>query len=245
MRVQGGRNVYGARVGILVLDTRFPRIPGDIGNAETFDFPVLYQRVPAASPDRVVRAGDPGLLGAFVEGARALEREGVRAITTSCGFLATFQDQLAAAVRVPIFTSNLLVVPLVARMLGPGRAVGVLTVEAASLRPDHLRGAGIPPDLPLAIAGLEGEGSGVFTQSLLNDKPELDVAVCRAEHRAAARRLVAAHPEVGAIVLECTNMPPYRADIQAVTGLPVFDITDLVRLIHAGLPPDFPDIAPP
>lgn len=242
MHVQGGRNVYGPRVGILILDTRFPRIPGDIGNAATFDFPVLYHRVPAASPDRVVRAGDPALLPAFVEGARALEREGVRAITTSCGFLAKFQTELAAAVRVPVFTSTLLLVPLVARMLGPGRAVGVLTVEAASLRPEHFRGAGIPPDLPVVVAGLEGEGGGAFNQTLLDDKPELDVEACRTEHRAAARRLVQAHPEVGAIVLECTNMPPFRADVQAVTGLPVFDITDLVRLVHAGSPADFPEL---
>ena len=242
MRVRGGRNLYGVRVGILTLDTRFPRIPGDIGNAETFDFPVLYRRVPQASPHRVVRAGDPALLEPFVEGARWLEREGVGAITTSCGFLARLQPALAAAVGVPVFTSSLLLVPMVARMLGPGRAVGVMTVDADSLGAEHLAGAGIGPDLPVAVRGLEKEGGGVFARSLLDDQPELDVDACRAEHRAAARRLVAEHPEIAAIVLECTNMPPYRRDIQAVTGRPVFDITHLVRLVHAGLPPDFPDL---
>src|SRR5207245_4877919 len=100
-RVQGGFNQYGFTVGILMLDTRFPRIPGDMGNAATFPFPVRYQRVTGADPDRVVRRGAAGLLPNFVEGARQLESEGVGAITTNCGFLVKFQRELAGAVAVP------------------------------------------------------------------------------------------------------------------------------------------------
>ena len=239
MRVQGGSNLAGFSVGVLVLDTRFPRIPGDIGNAGTFDFPVRYHRVAGASSDRVVRDASRDLLPAFVEGARALEREGVRAITTSCGFLARFQRDLTAAVSIPVFTSSLMLVPLVHRMLPAGRAVGVITVEASSLGPEHLAGAGIGPDVPVAIAGLETEKE--FTRVLLEDLLTLDVDAARDEHVRVARRLLAARPDVGAIVLECANMPPYAADVQAATGLPVFDITSLIRLVHAalrhGLPP--------
>src|SRR5881409_2897506 len=121
-RVRGGFNQYGFTVGILILDTRFPRIPGDVGNAATFPFPVRYHRVSGADPDLVVRRGAEGLLPAFVQGARALEGEGVGAITTSCGFLAKYQQELAAAVRVPVFTSSLLMVPLVHRLLPAGRS---------------------------------------------------------------------------------------------------------------------------
>src|SRR5262245_63915526 len=103
MRLHGGTNLGGFSVGILVLDTRFPRVPGDIGNAGTFDFPVLYRRVRGATSDRVVRHVDRDLLPLFIEGAQALEAEGVQAITTSCGFLARFQRDLAAAVKVPVF----------------------------------------------------------------------------------------------------------------------------------------------
>ena len=142
-RVRGGFNQYGFTVGILILDTRFPRIPGDVGNAATFPFPVRYHRVSGADPDLVVRRGAEGLLPAFVQGARALEGEGVGAITTSCGFLAKYQQELAAAVRVPVFTSSLLMVPLVHRLLPAGRRVGIMTVNAAALGPEHLRGAGI------------------------------------------------------------------------------------------------------
>ena len=238
-RVRGGFNQYGFTVGILMLDTKFPRIAGDMGNATTFPFPVRYHRVTGASPERVVRGGAEGLLPAFIEGARALEGEGVGAITTNCGFLVKFQRELAAAVNVPLFTSSLLLVPLVHRMLPPGRRVGVLTVSAETLTRDHLDDAGIGPDIPLAIAGMEGEKE--FTRVLLGDELELDVDLAREEHVRVARRLVNEHPDVGAIVLECTNMPPYAADIQRATGLPVFDVLSLVHLVHdalaAGLPP--------
>ena len=238
-RVRGGFNQYGFTIGILMLDTRFPRIVGDMGNAHTFPFPVRYHRVSGADPDLVVRRGAEGLLPAFVDGARALEREGVGAITTNCGFLVKYQDQLARAVRVPVFTSSLLLVPLVHRLLAPGGRVGIMTVNAGTLMPEHLAAAGIGPDVPLAVVGMETEKE--FTHALLDNQLELDVDVAREEHVRVARRLVAEHPDVGAIVLECTNMPPYTADIQRETGRPVFDIVSLVTMVHgalaAGLPP--------
>ena len=232
-RVGGGFNQYGFTVGILMLDTRFPRIPGDMGNATTFPFPVRYHRVQGAGPDLVVRRGAEGLLPTFVDGARQLEREGVGAITTNCGFLVKFQRELAAAVKVPVFTSSLLLVPLVHRMLPRGRRVGIMTVSAVTLGPEHLEGAGIGSDIPIAVAGMETEKE--FTRVLLGDEPVLDVDLAREEHVRVARRLVAEHPDIGALVLECTNMPPYTADIQRETGLPVFDIVSLVTLAHAAL----------
>ena len=238
-RVHGGFNQYGFTVGILMLDTRFPRIVGDMGNARTFPFPVRYHRVSGADPDLVVRRGAAGLLPAFIEGARALEREGVGAVTTNCGFLITYQRELAQAVRVPVFTSSLLLVPLVHRLLAPGGRVGIMTVNAATLTREHLAAAGVGADVPLTVVGMETEKE--FTRALLDNELELDVDLAREEHVRVARRLVAEHPDVGAIVLECTNMPPYTADIQRETGRPVFDIVSLVTMVHealaAGQPP--------
>ena len=232
-RVRGGFNQYGFTVGILMLDTRFPRIPGDMGHAGTFPFPVRYHRVAGAEPDLVVRKGAAALLSSFIEGARALEKEGVGAITTNCGFLAKFQGQLSEAVAVPVFTSSLLLVPLVHRMLAPGRRVGIMTVDASSLTAEHLTAAHITGDIPIAVAGLETEKE--FTRVMLDNQLELDVERARAEHRSVARRLLATHPDIGAIVLECTNMPPYAVDIQRETGLPVFDIVSLVTMMHGAL----------
>src|SRR6266853_1102754 len=204
MKVKGGQNIFGFSVGILMLDTRFPRIPGDMGNASTFPFPVLYHRVRGASPELVVRRGQQELLPSFIEGARALEREGVRAVTTNCGFLAKFQSEVAVSVSIPVFTASLMLGPLVHRMLPPKKAVGIMTVDASSLRPDHFTGAGITKDIPVVIAGMETEKE--FTRVLLDDQLELDVEVARQEHLTVARRMLAAHPEIGALVLECTNM---------------------------------------
>lgn len=234
-RVRGGFNQYGFTVGILMLDTRFPRIHGDMGNATTFPFPVRYHRVTGADPDLVVRRGAEGLLPAFVEGAQALEREGVGAITTNCGFLIKYQAQLARAVRVPVFTSSLLLVPLVHRTLPPGQRIGIMTVNAGTLTPEHLTGAGIGADVPLAVVGMETEKE--FTRALLDNELELDVDLAREEHVRVARRLVADHPDIGAIVLECTNMPPYSAALQQELGLPVYDIYTMISWFHGGLRP--------
>jgi Asp/Glu/hydantoin racemase len=231
--MRGGFNQYGFTVGILMLDTRFPRIAGDMGNATTFPFPVRYHRVTGAAPDLVVRRRAAALLPAFLAGAKALEQEGVGAITTNCGFLAKFQRELSAAVAIPVFTSSLLLVPLVHRMLAPGRRVGIMTVDASSLTAEHFAGAGIGSDIPTAVTGLETEKE--FTRVLLDDELVLDVDRARTEHIAVARRLVAEFPDVGAIVLECTNMPPYTADIQRETGLPTFDIVSLVTMVHGAL----------
>lgn len=222
-------------IGILMLDTRFPRIPGDIGNPATFPFPVRYHRVPKASADRVVRQGARDLLPAFIEGARALERDGVLAITTSCGFLARYQRELASAVSVAVFTSTLILVPLVFRMLPADKTVGILTLDAASLTRTELAGAGVPTDMPVVVAGMETAEE--FHRAILEDRPALDVDRSRAEHVRVAGRLVVDHPTVGTIVLECTNMPPYRSDIQRATGVPVFDIVHLVNLVHQALLP--------
>lgn len=231
--VRGGKRLYGFAIGILMLEARFPRIPGDMGNAHTFPFPVLYRVVEGASPTRVVRSPDEALVRPFLDAARELESAGVRAITTNCGFLIRYQTILAEAVRVPVFTSSLLQVPLLMRMLGPGRSVGVITIDAAALTWEDMAQAGITVDMPVHIAGLEREK--YFTDAILNDRLELDPELSAREHETVARRLVREHPEIGALVLECTNMPPYAYRVQAATGLPVFDIVTLTRWVHDSL----------
>src|SRR5258708_34362163 len=113
-------------------------------------------------------------------------------------------------------------VPLVHRLLAPGRRVGIMTVNAPSLTPEHLAGAGIGADIPLAVVGMETEKE--FTRVMLDDELELDVDAAREEHLRVARRLVSEHADLGAIVLEGTNMPPYADDTPRETALPVFDI---------------------
>jgi Asp/Glu/hydantoin racemase len=228
-KAKGGKNLYGFPIGILMLNTRFPRVPGDMGNATTWDFPVLYKIVELATPDKVVRKGGEGLLDPFIKGAKELEREGVRAITTNCGFLALFQKELASAVDVPVFTSSLMQVPLVYAMLKPWQKVGILTIHAKSFSRKHLAATGVDK-IPYVILGTEDEKE--FSRAILDDEMELDVEQSQKDLIRIARCLKEDHPEVGAIVLECTNMPPYAAAIQREVNLPVFDIYTLVNMVY-------------
>ena len=233
LSARGGKTVYGARLGILTLETRFPRVPGDMGHAGTWPFPVLYAVVPGASPRRVVRERARGLLEPFLEAARTLVRAGADGITTSCGFLSLFQAELAATCAVPVAASSLMQVPFVERLLPPGRRAGVLTVSGTHLRPEHLVAAGVAPDTPV----MGTESGRELSRVLLGDLPELDVEAAEADVLDAASSLCLRHPEVGAIVLECTNMMPYSAAIRARTGLPVYDMYSFATWFHYGLEP--------
>ncbi len=237
MIARGGFATYGQELGILMLDTHFPRIPGDIGNARTFPYPVRYRKVEGASPRRVVEEGDPSLLEPFIRAARELESEGVKAITTSCGFLALFQKELSAAVNVPVFTSSLLQIPFLARLYGRPGKIGVMTARASALTQRHFEQCGASR-LPLAIAGMDE--SPEFTKIFLergssDDIASLDSALLEAELRKVSAHLVAEHPDINFIVLECTNMPPFRTAIQESCGKPVYDIVTLAGYIHSGL----------
>ncbi len=237
MIAQGGKSIYGASVGILMLDAQFPRIPGDMGNALTWPFPVLYRIVRDASPDRVVRHRAEGMLDAFIEAAEDLVKDGVDGITTNCGFLSLFQKELSQALPVPVATSSLMQVEMVNRILSSGKRAGVLTISASTLTSDHLIAAGVPADTPIGST----EGGQEFTRAILGNELTLDVDKARQDNIEAALALQNQNPDLGAIVLECTNMCPYAADIQRATGLPVFSIVNFIAWFQAGLnPPIWP-----
>lgn len=217
-------------LGILMLDTKFPRIPGDVGNPDTFPFPVKKLLVEGADPKRVVVDSDPALLEPFLAGAEALERAGAAAITTSCGFLAMFQRELAARVSIPVFASSLLQVRLVSGTLAAGKQVGIMTADSRNLGQRHFRGVGIE-EIPRVVCGMEGTH---FHDVFVGNSPRLDRELARQNMVDAAGRMLEEHPNVGAIVFECTNMPPYARDVARSTGLPVYDITTLAAYVMSG-----------
>jgi Asp/Glu/hydantoin racemase len=233
VKVKGGKAIYGASVGILMLDARFPRIPGDMGNALTWPFPVHYRIVREASPERVVRQKAEGLLDAFIAAGRELVADGADGVTTNCGFLSLFQEEISAVLDVPVATSSLMQVPTVERLLPPGRRAGILTISGSTLTEDHLTAAGVAPDTPVGTT----ENGREFTRVILGNELELDVEAARQDNVEAALKLQSDHPEIGAIVLECTNMIPYARDIRTATGLPVFSMLGFVSWFQAALAP--------
>lgn len=216
-------------LGLLMLQTRFPRPVGDIGHPCSFPFPVRYRVVEGARPDRVVRArDDEALFDRFVAAGLDLVGEGAQALGTSCGFLSRWQGRLQRALPVPVWTSALMKLP----ELAPLRC-GVITIEAASLTPEHFLAVGADPTTPV-----EGIASGsALHRTLLEDLPHLDEDDAREQVLAAGARLLRREPRLQALVLECTNLPPYAADLRAATGLPVHDVLTLLQERMAALCP--------
>lgn len=214
-------------LGLLMLQTRFPRPPGDIGHPATFDFPVIRHVVQGATPARIVQGRDPAALAPFIVAARALVAQGADAIATSCGFLVRWQHALQAALPVPVWTSSLLA-------LGEelqGLRCGIVTIDAASLGAPELAAAGAAPGTP--VEGIT-PGSALH-RTLLQDLPTLDMADAQAQVLAASARLQARAPGLQALVLECTNLPPYAQALRQASGLPVHDVTTLLKRRMAAL----------
>lgn len=220
-------------LGILMLDTRFARPAGDVGNRNTWPFPVCLERVSGALADKVVR--EPGMprLGAFMAASQRLINQGAIGISSSCGFLVRYQQALADALPVPVAISSLLQVPWVERTLPRGRRVGVITFDAASLGEAELQQAGALPDTP--CEGLPPRGA--LHDLVLRDRQPIDRQAIARELLACGRALCRRHPEVAAIVLECTNLPPYRDALARALGMPVFDTVSLAHWFWNGINP--------
>ncbi|HKA40593.1 MAG TPA: aspartate/glutamate racemase family protein [Burkholderiales bacterium] len=229
----GGKTVYGARVGILMLDTKWPRPPGDTGNALTWPFPVLYKVVKGASARVVIHEKGKGLGPAFLDAAAELVREGADGITTTGGFLAIFQKQLADHVRVPVASSSLLQIPIVQRLLPPGKRVGVLSVHGDRITTEHWDAVGAPHDTPV----MGTEGGREFTRVMLNDEIDMDYDLAEQDILEAGEKLLERHPDVGAIVTENHNMGPYAAALNRRLRIPIYTVYTLVTWFQAGLAP--------
>ena len=219
-------------LGVVMLDTQFPRWPGDIGHPQAFGVPVRQHVVRGAWPGKVVQSGAglraAGVVPAFVQAVQALADEGAQAITTSCGFLVLLQDELQAAVPVPVVTSSLLQLPT---LLARHARVGVLTISSAALGEEHLRAAGVAHErlADVVVQGVEPESE--FATAILGNRPTMDREKACGDVVAAAVALRQREPSLQAVVLECTNLPPYRQAIEESTGFETWALTDDGRLL--------------
>jgi len=232
----------GARIGILCWEAgQAPRgleqletLKGNSTNPETYDFPVMFCRVKGANVHTILEAPSREVMTRMIEEAQKMAAEGVKAITTSCGFNAIFQKELADALDVPVFTSSLLQVPMVHHILGRNKHIGVITAKKAALRNEHLEAVGITPEMPVEIFGMEEcpEWNKIF----IAPDEDVDLEVIRSEVVSTALKAVRENPKIGAFVLECTDLPPFAEPIRAATGRPVFDFVSLVNYINKAIP---------
>lgn len=235
MNIRGGRTFYGQDIGILMMDTKFPRIPGDPGNAATFDFPVCYKVVrDVFQGDRIPRDADEILLKAFCKAARELEKDGCRAITTCCGFLAGFQRELADAVDIPVFTTTLTLIPMIASMIGRKKQIGIFS-ERAQFMTDSLfeKSGWSSRDYNICVSDLPEQSE--FNELIIYNHESGDPDKIRESIRQMTKEHMEKYPDTGAIVLECQNFAPFGDVIAKESGVPVFGLNQLIAFIEASL----------
>ena len=215
--------------GLLQLET----MPGNSTNPASYPFPVRLVEVQGANAETVILHPSRLILDRMIALVKQLEQEGVRAVTTSCGFNAIFQKELADAVDIPVFTSSLLQVPFAQAIVGKHRSVGIITANRASLTDEHLRACGITPEINCHLHGLEEcrQWRKIYEQP---EEP-FDLDAVSQEIMGAVEAAIAARPDTGIILLECTDLPPFAQAIRDRFALPVLDVNSLIGYVALSL----------
>lgn len=241
MRFQAtpGQTSYGEDIGILLLDSKAPFIQGDVGNAKSYRYPVRFKRVEGLTVERIF-AHDRAFLEKMIEGARELEREGVRAITGDCGFMALYQQEVKEAVRIPVFLSSLIQIPFIRATLPRSAQVGIITANAHALTEEVFRALDMELNNSLIIAGLQDKP--YFYQAAIAETGALDSEAVQHEILETAWDMLQTHPGIRSILLECSMLPPYAAAVQEAAGLPVYDFLSMINHVRSALVKErFPD----
>ena len=225
-----GQAVAGCAIGILALDLWYPLMPGNVANASTFDFPVLFKILKGSG--QILTGDRAAQLDMILEAGEVLKRQGARAIVGACGYFAIYQKAVSERLDLPTYLSSVLQVPIITQGLKPDQKVGIICANAPAFTPDLMSQCGITDQSRVIITGAQEcpefhnifDGTGHFNSYKVGQ-----------EIVGLARELVSKHPEVGAILLECSDMPPYAWAVQNAVRLPVFDFISLINWIYNGV----------
>ena len=220
-----------ARVSLLQLDTDFLRVPGDVGCRDTFCEPLEIIRIPNATVDQIVTDQPSQIdLSPFLDAIVAAEGD---IIATSCGFLAPFQSQLQAVTDRPVIASALDQLVDIADFFNADE-VGILTFDAGKLGKNHLPASAV--DFANRIYGLAANSH--LRDVISNDRRDLDITLATQDVQSALRPCL--DQPIKALVLECTNLPPYKAAIRQMLDVPIFDILSAIeKLAPNTIQPEF------
>jgi len=226
--VPKGQAVAGSAIGILVLDLWYPYLPGNVANASTFSFPVFYEILEGSTGAQIL-TGDPVLLDMIIDGGRELEKQGVRAIIGACGYFGHFQKEAAAILDVPVYLSSVLQISIIRRGLKPNQKVGIICAVADSMTPRLLSQCGVDDLSDIVITGAQDLSE---FKNIIQSTGHLNNYKLEQQMVGLAKQFVSDNPDIGAILLECSDMPPYAWAIQKAVGLPVFDYTTLINWVY-------------
>ena len=231
-KAREGQVSAGEPIGILLLDTSVPFIPGDPANATTYDFPVRFQKLEGVTVERVLRK-DKSAYTAVRNAAMSLVGQGVRAITANCGFVGLHQAALADELDIPVFLSSLIQIPFITTVIGQDAKIAVMVSSAKNLTDDVLSAAGVNSTDNLVIGGLEDKPN--FYDFALKETGTLDAEAVSAEVVDSVCALIKQEPKIKAVLLECGLFPPYSAAVQEAVGLPVFDYVTMIKYLFSAV----------
>lgn len=234
-----GKHLSGAGIGVILLDETYPAYPGDVRNPSAFPYPIQYEIAEGLTIQRLMREGDKDQwLPCIQDAARKLEKWGCRAIIAECGYFAYFQKQIAATVKVPVFLSSLLQVPWAQTVIAPDQVVGILCADTEFLEDKHLEGVGIRPGSNYVTRGASDNGN-CPEHSLLWDArnreggPRCHYRQSEIEFVEQATKFYEDHPNMGAMVFECTGFPPYAREVQRLLNIPIFTWSTLMDFAYS------------
>jgi len=225
-----GQAVAGCAIGILVLDLWYPYVPGNVANGSTFNFPVLYKILKGSTGEQILH-GDPILLDRIVEGGEELKRQGARAIIGACGYFGHFQKEASEKLNLPTFLSSILQAPVIIQGLKPDQKLGIICANASGFTSSLLNQCGVNDLSRVVITGSE---SCAEFQNIEESTGHFNSRKIEQELAGLAKQLVSKNPEIGAILLECSDMPPYARAVQNAVRLPVFDFISLINWVYNG-----------
>jgi hypothetical protein len=152
---------------------------------------------------------------------------GCRAIAAECGYFSYFQREIADCVDVPVFMSSLLQVPMAQQLIGSEDVVGVLVANKRAVLDRHLEAVGIRQGSNYVLAGAMDEDrcsefDHIWTEALRTDPPTIYYDKAEEEFLNVAADFYQSHPNMAAIVLECTGFPPFARALQREIDIPIF-----------------------
>lgn len=230
-----GQVVGGVAIGIILFgQAGYAMPPGSVENATSFNYPVHYTAIDAASVESVVSPElDPTVLSQLIQAGKYLQKQGCRAIIGACGFFGNYLPEVVGELDVPCFFSSLMQVPLILRSLKPGQKVGVLTANGEVLNgAPVLKNCGIEDPSRVIISGAEVLPE---MQKILAGEGHYNVYQLEQGLMQLARDLEEEHPEVGAMLLECTLFPTHGRAVQDAVRLPVYDFVTLIDWVYSAV----------
>jgi len=220
--------VTGFKIGILILETQHILLPGNVQNATTFPFPVIYEPVEGLSFPQLA-CGDMVADELIEKAVSKLEEKGVSVIVGACGSFAQWQTRITQYASVPVYSSIMSQVPFVLAGLPVNQKLAVVFATKSAFNQRVLDECHITDSDRLLILGAEDVSS-------FNDFFEIgSEEICHRFEQQLLEYLVKQreqYPEIGAWLLQCSELPVYAAKLQQLTGLPVFDQSLLIEHLY-------------